>query len=387
MEVSERLKKLPPYLFVEIDKKKKELTEKGYDVINFGVGDPDLPTPPHIVEAMKKAVENPSYHHYPFGRGLIEFRKAISDYYKKNYDVNIEPENEICVLIGSKEGIAHFPFAYINEGDIALVPEPAYPVYHIGTILAGGEPYFLPLLEENDFLPRFDRIPQQILSRAKILYLNYPNNPTSAFVKEDFLKDAISFCKKNNIILVYDAAYSEIYFEEKPVSFLSLDGAKEIGIEFNSLSKTYNMTGWRIGWACGNEKLVSSLLKVKENIDSGTFEAIQVAGIEALRGSQECVSQLRNIYRKRRDIFAEGIKKLGWKFRLPKGTFYFWVKSKDKNSIKMADFLLEKAHIVATPGVGFGPSGEGYLRFSLTIPESKIIQALERMEAIWKEKK
>ena len=349
-EISERLKKLPPYLFVEIDKKKKNLIQKGFDVIDFGIGDPDIPTPSHIVEAMKKAVENPSFHRYPLGRGTSEFRKAIIDYYRKNYDVNLSLE-EICVLIGSKEGIAHFPLAFINPGDISLVPEPGYPVYHIGTILAGGEPYFLPLKEENNFLPDISSIPEDILKKAKILYLNYPNNPTSSFAPEDYLIDVIKFCKKNDIILVYDAAYSEIYFEEKPVSFLSLPGAKEIGIEFNSLSKTYNMTGWRIGWACGNEKLVNALAKVKENIDSGTFEAIQYAGIEALSGSQECVNEMRKIYKERRDIFAEGLKKLGFNIRIPQGTFYFWVKVED-NSIKFVDFLLENGKIVATPGIG-----------------------------------
>ncbi|HDD65053.1 MAG TPA: aminotransferase class I/II-fold pyridoxal phosphate-dependent enzyme [Firmicutes bacterium] len=387
MEESKRLKKLPPYLFDEILKKKKELIEKGVDVIDFGVGDPDLPTPAHIVEAMKKAVENPSYHHYPLRKGLKEFRKAISDYYRKNHGVDIDPEREICVLIGAKEGIAHFPFAYVNEGDIVLVPEPAYPVYHRSTILAGGEPYFLPLLEENDFLPQFEKIPSEILSKAKILYLNYPNNPTTAFAKEEFLKEAISFCKKYGIILAYDAAYSEIYFDEKPVSFLSIDGAKDIGIEFNTLSKTYNMTGWRIGWACGNERLISSLCKIKENIDTGVFEAIQIAGIEALSGPQDCVKELRNIYKKRRDIFAEGIRKLGWDFRLPKGTFYVWVKGEIKDSIKMAKILLEETNIVAIPGVGFGPSGEGYLRFSLTIPEDRIIEGIKRMEEKWGRKK
>ena len=381
-EISERLKKLPPYLFVEIDKKKKNLIQKGFDVIDFGIGDPDIPTPSHIVEAMKKAVENPSFHRYPLGRGTPEFRKAIIDYYRKNYEVNLNLE-EICVLIGSKEGIAHFPLAFINPGDISLVPEPGYPVYHIGTILAGGEPYFLPLKEENNFLPDIFSIPEDVLRKAKILYLNYPNNPTSSFAPEDYLIEVIKFCKKNDIILVYDAAYSEIYFEEKPVSFLSLPGAKEIGIEFNSLSKTYNMTGWRIGWACGNEKLVNALAKVKENIDSGTFEAIQYAGIEALSGSQECVNEMRKIYKERRDTFAEGLKKLGFNIRIPQGTFYFWVKVGD-DSIKFVDFLLENGKIVATPGIGFGPSGEGYVRFSMTISIERIREALKRMEELWK---
>jgi len=381
-EMSDRLKKIPPYLFVEIDKKKKELILKGEDVIDFGVGDPDLPTPENIVEAMKKAVENPKFHRYPFGKGTKEFRKAISDFYKKNYEVDIDPENEICVLIGSKEGIAHFPLCFINPGDISLVPEPGYPVYHIGTLIAGGESYFLPLKKENNFLPDLGKIPENIIKRAKILYLNYPNNPTGSFANKDFLTDTINFCKKNDIILVYDAAYSEIYFEERPINIFSINGAKDVVIEFNSLSKTYNMTGWRIGWACGNSLLVSALAKIKENIDSGTFEAIQYAGIEALTGSQGSVEKLRKIYKNRRDIFALGLNELGFKFDLPKGTFYFWVEV-GENSIKFVDFLLENGKIVSTPGIGFGPSGEGYVRFSLTIDEEKIKKAIERMKKIW----
>ena len=381
-EMSDRLKKIPPYLFVEIDKKKKELILKGEDVIDFGVGDPDLPTPENIVEAMKKAVENPKFHRYPFGKGTKEFRKAISDFYKKNYEVDIDPENEICVLIGSKEGIAHFPLCFINPGDISLVPEPGYPVYHIGTLIAGGESYFLPLKKENNFLPDLGKIPENIIKRAKILYLNYPNNPTGSFANKDFLTDTINFCKKNDIILVYDAAYSEIYFEERPINIFSINGAKDVVIEFNSLSKTYNMTGWRIGWACGNSLLVSALAKIKENIDSGTFEAIQYAGIEALTGSQGSVEKLRKIYKNRRDIFALGLNELGFKFDLPKGTFYFWVEV-GESSIKFVDFLLENGKIVSTPGIGFGPSGEGYVRFSLTIDEEKIKKAIERMKKIW----
>ncbi len=381
-EMSDRLKKIPPYLFVEIDKKKKELILKGEDVIDFGVGDPDLPTPENIVEAMKKAVENPKFHRYPFGKGTKEFRKAISDFYKKNYEVDIDPENEICVLIGSKEGIAHFPLCFINPGDISLVPEPGYPVYHIGTLIAGGESYFLPLKKENNFLPDLGKIPENIIKRAKILYLNYPNNPTGSFANKDFLTDAINFCKKNDIILVYDAAYSEIYFEERPINIFSINGAKDVVIEFNSLSKTYNMTGWRVGWACGNSLLVSALAKIKENIDSGTFEAIQYAGIEALTGSQGSVEKLRKIYKNRRDIFALGLNELGFKFDLPKGTFYFWVEV-GESSIKFVDFLLENGKIVSTPGIGFGPSGEGYVRFSLTIDEEKIKKAIERMKKIW----
>ncbi|MCS7181087.1 MAG: LL-diaminopimelate aminotransferase [bacterium] len=381
-EISERLKKIPPYLFVEIDRKKKEMILKGEDVIDFGVGDPDMPTPENIIEAMKKAVENPQFHRYPFGKGTKEFRKAISSFYKKNYDVDIDYENEICVLIGSKEGIAHFPLCFINPGDISLVPEPGYPVYNIGTLIAGGETYFLPLKEENNFLPDLGKIPNEIVRKAKILYLNYPNNPTGTFAPYEFLKEVVQFCIKNKIILVYDAAYSEIYFEKRPINIFSIEGAKKVTIEFNSLSKTYNMTGWRVGWACGNSSLISALAKIKENIDSGTFEAIQFAGIEALTGPQTSVIKIREIYKKRRDIFAEGLKELGIDFNLPLGTFYFWIKI-NGSSVKFVDFLLENGKIVATPGIGFGPSGEGFVRFSLTINEEKIIEAIKRIKRIW----
>jgi LL-diaminopimelate aminotransferase len=381
-EVSQRLKKLPPYLFAEIDRKKKKLIAEGADIIDFGIGDPDLPTPGNIMEAMKKGVGNPSYHRYPIGKGTAAFRKAIADFYAKNYCTVLNPDEEVAVLIGSKEGIAHFPWAFLNAGDVSLVPEPCYPVYHIGTVLAEGIPFFMPLKEENGFLPELGKIPGDVLSRAKILFLNYPNNPTASFAGKDFLIDAIRFCKKNNIILAYDAAYSEMYFEEKPVSFLSLPGAKDVGIEFNSLSKTYNMTGWRVGWVCGNRELVAALAKIKENIDSGTFEAIQFAGVEALSGSQDNVEELRGIYRRRRDVFTAGLKEAGFDVSAPKGTFYFWVRV-NGSSIKLADYFLEKGRIVATPGIGFGPSGEGYLRFSLTIGEDRIRQAIGRIKEIW----
>ncbi|HPP07722.1 MAG TPA: LL-diaminopimelate aminotransferase [bacterium] len=379
-ETSEKMKKLPPYLFAEIDKKRKQLIAEGHQVISFGVGDPDLPTPERIVRAMQKAVEDPSVHRYPFGKGRADFRKAIADYYKKYSDVHLDPDKEICVLIGSKEGIAHFPFTCINPGDITLVPEPGYPVYQIGTILAGGIPYLMPIVEQNHFLPDLSKIPQNVVEKAKILYLNYPNNPTSACADIDYLKAVITFCKKHQIIILYDAAYHEIYFDGKrPVSFLSIPGAKDIGIEIHSLSKTYNMTGWRIGWACGNEKLVSALATLKENIDSGTFEAIQIAGIECLAGPQDDVEEMRKIYQKRRDVLVEGLKKLKFEVKIPQATFYLWLNVK-QNSITFAENLLLKAKIIVTPGVGFGPSGEGYVRFALTVDVEKIKKAIEKME-------
>ncbi|MCM8817662.1 MAG: LL-diaminopimelate aminotransferase [Candidatus Omnitrophica bacterium] len=383
-DTSERMKKLPPYLFAEIDRKKKELIAQGHQVISFGVGDPDLPTPERIVEAMRRAVQDPSVHRYPFGKGRADFRKAIAEYYKKYSDVELDYENEICVLIGSKEGIAHFPFVFVNPGDLTLVPEPGYPVYQIGTILAGGMPHFMPLREENNFLPDLGKIPDSVAEKAKIMYLNYPNNPTAATADIDFLKETISFCKKHNIIILYDAAYHEIYFENKrPVSFLSIPGAKDIGIEIHSLSKTYNMTGWRIGWACGNERLVSALSTLKENIDSGTFEAIQIAGIECLLGPQDDVKKMRNIYQKRRDILVEGLRKIGFNVKIPMATFYLWL-AVNSDSLSFAEKLLSEAKIIVTPGIGFGPSGQGYVRFALTIDEEKIKEAIMRMRELFR---
>ena len=379
-EVSERLKNLPPYLFAEIDRKKKKLISEGHDIIDFGIGDPDLPTPENIVEAMKKGVGNASYHRYPIGKGMADFRKAISEYYRENCQVEIDPDSEVCVLIGSKEGIAHFPWAFLNRGDITLVPEPCYPVYHIGTRLSEGTPFFMPLKSEKGFLPDLGSIPSGAAEKARIMYLNYPNNPTAAFATRDFLMEAISFCKKHGIILAYDAAYSEIYFEEKPVSFLSLPGAKDVGIEFNSLSKPFNMTGWRAGWACGNASLVAGLAKIKENIDSGTFEAVQFSGVEALRNGRKSTEEMRKIYRSRRDLLVEGLRKAGFDAQAPGGAFYLWLKV-GGSSIDFADDLLGRGKIVVTPGVGFGPSGEGFIRFSLTIGE-RIKEAIGRINKL-----
>ncbi|MDR1511832.1 MAG: LL-diaminopimelate aminotransferase [Endomicrobium sp.] len=381
---NEKLKKLPPYLFIEIDRKKKEAIEKGKDIISLGVGDPDLPTPKHIIEAIKKAVVKPVNHKYPFGAGLLSYREAICKWYKKRFNVNLSTD-EICALIGSKEGIGHIHLGFINPGDIVLVPEPSYPVYNTGTIFSDGIPYFMPLLEKNNFLPDLDIIPDDVLKKAKLIFINYPNNPTAAVMPKEFYLKLVEFAEKNNIIVASDAAYSEIYYDEneKPCSFLEFPGAKEVGVEFHSLSKTYNMTGWRIGWVCGNKDIVAGVTKVKDNYDSGVFQAVQEAAVAALTSSQECVENFRKIYKERRNVLVEGLRKLGWQVNLPKASFYVWVKiPKGYTSSQTVSKIFDLAAIVCTPGSGMGKSGEGYVRFALTVSVPRIKEAIKRISLI-----
>ncbi|MDR1259809.1 MAG: LL-diaminopimelate aminotransferase [Endomicrobium sp.] len=381
---NEKLKKLPPYLFIEIDKKKKEAIERGADIISLGVGDPDLSTPGHIVESMQRSVANSVNHQYPFGAGMLSFREAVVQWYKKRFNVGLNTD-EVCALIGSKEGIGHIHLGFIDPGDVVLIPEPGYPVYNTGTIFTNGVPYFMPLVEKNSFLPDLNIIPVDILKKAKLLFVNYPNNPTAAVATKEFYIQLIEFSKKNNIIIVSDAAYSEIYYDEneKPLSFLEFPGAKEVGVEFNSLSKTYNMTGWRIGWVCGNRDIISGIVKVKDNYDSGVFQAVQEAAITALTSSQQCVEDMRKIYKERRNVLVEGLKKLGWKVNLPKASFYVWARIPNGyTSSQVVSKLLDEASIVCTPGNGMGKSGEGYVRFALTVNVLRIKEALRRMGEI-----
>jgi len=380
-EFSQRISQLPPYLFAQIDKKKREKIEQGADVIDLGVGDPDIPTPKPIVEAMKRAVEKPEHHRYPSYEGMLSFRIAVADWYRRRFGVELDPQKEVIALIGSKEGIAHFPLAFVNPGDAVLCPDPAYPVYKIGTLFAGGEPYFLPLKEENNFLPDYKSIPKEVLKRAKIIWVNYPNNPTSAKATKEFYKDLIEWAKENNIIVASDLAYSEIYFgEERPPSILEIEGAKDIAIEFHSLSKTYNMTGWRIGMAVGNERLIAGLGKVKTNVDSGQFQAVQEAAITALNLPEEEVQKLRDIYKERRAVMTEALRKVGLEVYPSDATFYLWVKvPKGYSSAQFVERLLEECAIVCTPGNGFGERGEGYFRISLTVPTQRLLEAADRI--------
>jgi LL-diaminopimelate aminotransferase len=386
MKFSQRIEKLPPYLFADIDKKKKAAIDRGVDVISLGVGDPDQPTPASIVKAGQDAMAKASNHQYPFGAGMLAFRQAIAAWMQKRFKVQLDPATEIYSVIGSKEGLGHFPLAFIDPGQVALVPDPAYPVYKNATQFAGGEVYLMPLKEERHFLPDLKAIPSAVLQRARILFLNYPNNPVAAVAPRAFLEEVVAFAKKHNLIVAYDNAYSEMYFEEPPLSFLEIPGAKDVGIEFHSLSKTYNMTGWRIGWVCGNADLVKGLAQIKDSMDSGAFQAIQEAGLAALTGAEKAVEEMRVLYKKRRDVFVDLMGKAGWKLPSPAATFYIWARTPQGfSSTETAARILDEAGVVCTPGVGFGPTGEGYVRFALTVPEPRLREAVERIAKIsWK---
>jgi LL-diaminopimelate aminotransferase len=376
------MKKIPPYLFAEIDAMKKKKIEEGAKVIDLGVGDPDLPTPEYVVKALQRAAEKVERQKYPSYEGMFEFRQSVAEFYKRRKRVSLNPESEIIALIGSKEGIAHLPLAFVNDGDVVLIPDPGYPVYYSSAILAGGKPYPMPLRKENAFLPDFDEIPDEVARKAKIMFLNYPNNPTSAIATENFIKEAVDFCTDNNIILAHDAAYSEVTFDGyRAPSFLEYDNAFEVVIEFNSLSKTYNMTGWRIGFACGNEEVLKGLLSVKTNVDSGVFEAVQEAAIAAMKGDDRIIDENNRIYEERRDILVDGLRDAGFNVEKPKATFYVWCEV-EGGSIDFVKKLLDRTAIVATPGVGFGDYGEGFVRFALTRDVEVIKEAVERIKSI-----
>jgi LL-diaminopimelate aminotransferase len=384
IEKSERLKRLPPYLFKEIDRQKEEVRARGVDIIDLGVGDPDLPTPPHIIEALKGAAADPANHRYPSYSGMDDFNRAAAAWYKRRFDVDLDAGNEVVTLIGSKEGIAHLPLAFINPGDIALVASPGYPVYHIGTQFAGGKPYFMDLLKENRFLPDLAAIPGNVAQRAKILFINYPNNPTAAVADRAFFESVIAFAREHDVMVCHDAAYSEMAYDGyRPLSFLEVDGARSVGIEFHSLSKTYNMTGWRIGFAVGNREILGGLGEVKSNIDSGAFQAIQIAGMAALDGDQGCVEEMRQVYQERRDILVDGLKGAGFSVEKPWATFYVWMDvPSGYTSAGMTSRLLTEGGIVTTPGNGFGTAGEGYVRMALTVTADRLREAVERIRSI-----
>ncbi|HUE39634.1 MAG TPA: LL-diaminopimelate aminotransferase [Candidatus Binatia bacterium] len=381
---AKRIQELPPYLFAEIDKKKNALKARGVDIISLGIGDPDLPTPAHIVERLQTAAADPINHRYPDYEGLLAFRQAAARWYRTRFGVVLDPETEVVSLIGSKEGIAHMPIAFVDPDDIVLSPDPGYPVYTVGTGFCGGAVHRMPLTKSNGFVPDLQAIPASVAKAAKLMWLCYPNNPTSAVATRAFFRDAVEFARKNEIIICHDAAYSEIYFDgEKPISFLEVDGAREVGIEFHSLSKTFNMTGWRVGFAVGNAELVAGLGKVKTNVDSGVFQAVQEAAIAALGGDQSCVDRAREIYQSRRDLVVKSLAKAGLETVSPRATFYVWVETpRGYTSAAFATKVLEETGVVITPGTGFGPSGEGYVRLSLTVNGDRLSEAVGRIERL-----
>ena len=384
IEKSDRLNNLPPYLFKEIDRQKEEVRKQGIDIIDLGVGDPDMPTPLHIIEALKKAASDPANHRYPSYTGMHDFNEAVARWYKRRFNVDLDPAKEVVTLIGSKEGIAHIPLAFINNGDLALVTSPGYPVYDIGVKFAGGQTYFMDLLKQNNFLPDLGAVPKETARKAKMMFINYPNNPTSAVATREFFEETVAFAESNNIIVCHDAAYTEMAFDGyKPKSFLEIAGAKDVGIEFHSLSKTYNMTGWRIGFAVGRAEVIQALGQVKSNIDSGVFQAIQMAGIAAMEGDQTCLKETNREYASRRDILVEGLVNLGFSVQKPKATFYLWIEvPQGYSSAKTASRLLTEAGIVVTPGNGFGAAGEGYIRIALTVDKERLKEVIERINSI-----
>lgn len=366
-DYADRLKKLPPYLFEEIDMAKKKAEEAGRPIIDLGIGDPDTPTPDFVIKKLQEAVLDPSTHQYAFNRGLKKLRQAMADWYDWRFGIELDADTEVLPLLGSKEGIAHVPLAFINPGDTVLVPDPGYPPYNSGAVFAGAEVHFMPLLRENGFLPDIDAIDKDVAKKAKLMHINYPNNPTGAVCDKAFYEKVVKFAKENDIIVCSDAAYTEMCFDDcVPPSFLEVEGAREVGVEFHSLSKTFNMTGWRVAMAVGNEKMLNGLAKVKSNIDSGIFTAVQVASIEAMKHAYEFKKKMNAIYTERRDALVDGLNEAGWKIDKPKATFYVWAPVLEGyDSASMAKALLEKADIVATPGSGFGKYGEGYVRMAL----------------------
>jgi len=388
MRTAKRIEELPPYLFVEISKKIAEKRDKGEDVISLAIGDPDIPTPPHVVERLCQAAQDPANHRYPESEGLSEFRRAIAQWYENRFGVSLDPDVEVLPLIGAKEGIGHIALCFIDPGDIALVPDPAYPVYSIGTMFAGGSSHSMPLKEENDFLPDLESVPQDIAKKAKILWINYPNNPTAAVAGLDFFERVVAFAKKYDIAVCHDGPYTEVAFDGyRPVSFLEAPGAKDVGVEFHSLSKSFNMTGWRVGMVVGNARIVDALTRVKSNLDSGIPQAIQYAAIEALTGPQDCIDEHNTIYQRRRDLLLQTLDQIGLKARPPRASLYIWAKlPEDSTSLGFATTLLEEAGIVVTPGIGYGKCGEGYIRLSLTIPDHRLEEAVVRLRA-WHEHK
>jgi len=385
MQFAKRIEKLPPYLFVEISRKIADKRAQGVDVVSFAVGDPDVPTPGHVIDALVEAAHDPANHRYPETEGLPELRRAVAEWYEHRFGLSFDPDREVLPLIGSKEGVGHVALCFIDPGDVALVPDPAYPVYAVSVMFAGGEVHHLPLREDRGFLPDLEAVPAEVARRAKLLWLNYPNNPTSAVAGLEFFERAVAFARRHDIVVLHDMAYSEVAFDGyRPVSFLQARGARDVGIEFHSLSKSYHMTGWRIGMAVGNAEMIDALMRVKSNLDSGVPGAIQRMAIAALQGPQDCIAEHNTLYQRRRDRLVPVLHKMGLRVTPPKASLYVWAGLPEgTTSVEFATRLLEDLAVVVTPGVGYGQAGEGYVRLSLTIPDERLEEGLRRLKG-WK---
>ena len=381
MNVARRMRSIPPYLFADLDRKQAALRAKGVDVINLGIGDPDLPTPPHIIEALAQAARNPATHMYPPYEGTPEFRQAVAAWYARRFGVALDPEREVLTLIGSKEGLAHVPWVFLDRDDVALVSDPGYPVYKTATLMAEGEPYPVPLDPDRGWLPDLAAIPDAVARRAKVFFLNYPNNPTAATADLAFFNELVAFARRHGVLVVHDNTYSEIAYDGyRPPSFLQAPGAKDVGIEFHSLSKTYCMTGWRLGLVAGNREAVQALATLKTNIDSGQFTAIQAAGVAALSGPQDVVRERVARWERRRNMAVQGLRAAGLEVPMPRATFYLWVPvPAGFDGASFAAHLLEQAGVLVTPGLGYGQRGGGHVRISLTTPDERVAEAIQRI--------
>lgn len=381
----QRLASLPPYLFIDIDRKRRAALAAGHDVINFGVGDPDQPTPGFIIDRLQRAVRDPVHHRYPPDGGLPEFRQQAADFFRRRYGVDLDPEREVLGLVGSKEGLGHLPLAVVEPGQRVLIPDPAYPVYRAATLFAGGLPYAMQLSAENDWLPQFDAIPAEVARAAVLMFLNYPNNPTGAVAPRTFFERAVEFARRHDLVLAHDAAYSEVYLgSERPPSVLEVEGARDIAVEFHSLSKTFNMTGWRLGFAAGRPDVLAALAKVKANLDSGAFGALQEAGIEAYAGiDRPEIAATRELYRQRAEVLCAGLRSIGFRVDPPKATFYVWAGvPAGYDGMQVANKLLDEAFVVCIPGIGFGEGAADYVRFALTVDTDRIATAIARLRKL-----
>jgi LL-diaminopimelate aminotransferase len=383
VQFAQRVQQLPPYLFAEISRKMAVKRAEGVEVVSFGIGDPDLPTPAHVIQALKDAADLPANHRYPESEGLPELRRTMSEWYERRFGVSFDPAKEVLPLIGSKEGVGHVSLCFLDPGDTALLPDPAYPVYAVGTMFAGGSAYPMPMDEESGWLPDLDAIPADVAHRARVIWLNYPNNPTGAIANEAFFERVIHFARTYDVMVLHDLAYADVAYDGYiPSSIMQLPGAREVGIEFNSLSKTYNMTGWRVGMVVGNPAMVDALARVKSNLDSGIPQAIQQMAIAAMTGPQEMIADHNRIYQQRRDRVCDALREIGLRAPRPKASLYIWAKIPDgETSIGFAGRLLDDTGVVVTPGIGYGAQGEGYVRLSLTTPDASIDEGLRRLAA------